>query len=171
MGRSLKGRCNIRVYVPVCVCVCVPVCVCPSSPPHNPAHAVGLNNRIPPPTVHDLSGTKIASQNRSDHGGRKRARNHSAAEIAGFFASLAAKKSLAASDFWGQPQNRRKLAATVAASRRSRAISRPQRPRDTKHMTPHPRSRIRTRKQLRDLLPLPKGPSRTVNSVRSPIPY
>ena len=46
-----------------------------------------------------LSGTKIASQNRSDHGGRKRARNHSAAEIAGFFASLAAKKSLAASDF------------------------------------------------------------------------
>ena len=34
-----------------------------------------------------LSGTKIASQNRSDHGGRKPARNHSAAEIAGFFAS------------------------------------------------------------------------------------
>ena len=28
------------------------------------------------------------------------ARNHSAAEIAGFFASAAAKKSLAASDFW-----------------------------------------------------------------------
>ena len=28
-----------------------------------------------------LSGTKLASQNRSDHGGRKRARNHSAAEI------------------------------------------------------------------------------------------
>ena len=49
-----------------------------------------------------LSSTKIASQNRSDHGGRKRARNHSAAEIAGFFASVAAtKKSLAASDFWG----------------------------------------------------------------------
>ena len=46
-----------------------------------------------------LSGTKIASQNRSDHGGRKRARNHSAAEIAGFFAFPAAKKSLAASDF------------------------------------------------------------------------
>ena len=23
-GRSLKGRCNIRVYVPVCVPVCVP---------------------------------------------------------------------------------------------------------------------------------------------------
>ena len=77
-------------------------------------------------------GTKIASQNRSDHGGRKWARNHSAAEIAGFFASAAAKKSLAASDFWGYPQNRRKLAATTAASRRSRAISRPQRPRDTK---------------------------------------
>ena len=44
---------------------------------------------------------KIASQNRSDHGGRKRARNHSAAEIAGFFALPAAKKSLAASDFGG----------------------------------------------------------------------
>ena len=41
-----------------------------------------------------LSSTKIA-----DHSGRKRARNHSAAEIAGFFASPAAKKSLAASDF------------------------------------------------------------------------
>ena len=49
----------------------------------------------------ELSGTKIASQNRSDHGGRKRARNHFAAEIAGFFALPAAKKSLAASDFWG----------------------------------------------------------------------
>ena len=48
-----------------------------------------------------LSGTKIASQNRNDHGARKRARSHSAAEIAGFFASLAAKKSLAASDFGG----------------------------------------------------------------------
>ena len=80
----------------------------------------------------ELGGTKIASQNRSDHGGRKRARNHSAAEIAGFFALLAAKKSLAASDFWGLPQNRRTIAATTAASRRSRAISRPQRPRDTK---------------------------------------
>ena len=52
----------------------------------------------------DLGGTNIASQNRSDHGGRKRARNHSAAETAGFFASPAAKKSLAASDFWDQPQ-------------------------------------------------------------------
>ena len=29
-GRSLKGRCNIRVYVPVCSCVC------PSSPPLTP---------------------------------------------------------------------------------------------------------------------------------------
>ena len=38
-----------------------------------------------------LSGTKIASQNRGDRGGRKRARNHSAAEIAGFFASPAFK--------------------------------------------------------------------------------
>ena len=79
-----------------------------------------------------LSGTKIELQNRSDHGGRKRTRNHSVAEIAGFFALPAAKKSLAASDFGGYPQNRRKIAATTAASRRSRAILRPQRPRDTK---------------------------------------
>ena len=61
----------------------------------------------------ELSGTRIASQNRNDHGGRKRARNQSAAEIAGSFASVAANKSLAASDFWGYPQNRRKLAATM----------------------------------------------------------
>ena len=88
-----------------------------------------LDRRFP---IGVLSGTKIASQNRSDHGGSKRARNHSAAEIAGFFASAAAKKSVAASDFGGLPQNRRKLAATTAASSRSRAILRPQRPRDTK---------------------------------------
>ena len=50
--------------------------------------------------VGGLSGTRIASQNRSDHGGRKWARNHSASEIARFFASAAAKKSQAASDFW-----------------------------------------------------------------------
>ena len=37
-------------------------------------------------------------------------------EIAGFFASPAAKKSLAASDFWGLPQNRKKLAMTAVAS-------------------------------------------------------
>ena len=48
-----------------------------------------------------LAAQKITSQNRNDHGGRKWARNHSAAEIAGFFASPAARKSLAASDFWG----------------------------------------------------------------------
>ena len=35
-GRSLKGRCNIRVYVPVCVCVCVFLCVSPSSPALTP---------------------------------------------------------------------------------------------------------------------------------------
>ena len=34
--------------------------------------------------------TKLASQNRSDHGGRERASNHFAAEIAGFFALPAA---------------------------------------------------------------------------------
>ena len=35
-GRSLKGRCNIRVYVPVCVPVCVCVCVSLLSPPKPP---------------------------------------------------------------------------------------------------------------------------------------
>ena len=43
-------------------------------------------------TPAELSGTEIASQNRSDHGGCKQARSHSAAEIAGFFASAAAEK-------------------------------------------------------------------------------
>ena len=57
-----------------------------------------------------LSGTKIASQNRSDHGGRRQARNHFAAEIAGFSASPAAKKSLATSDFGMQPQLTFKIA-------------------------------------------------------------
>ena len=33
-GRSLKGRCNIRMYVPLCVCVCVPVP--PVPPPRTP---------------------------------------------------------------------------------------------------------------------------------------
>ena len=48
-----------------------------------------------------LSGTKIASQNRSDHGGCKWARNHSAAEIARVFRFGGRnKKTLAASDFW-----------------------------------------------------------------------
>ena len=49
--------------------------------------------RYPKRNVCDLSGTKIASQNRSDHGGRKRARNHFAAEIAGFFALPANPKN------------------------------------------------------------------------------
>ena len=67
------------------------------------------------------SGTKIALQNRSDHGGRKRPHNHFAAEIARFFALPAASKSLAASDFWvslkiaGRPQ--------VAAAARFRGRS------------------------------------------------
>ena len=68
----------------------------------------------PPPTqtleINPLSGTKIASQNRSDHGGRRQARNHFAAEIAGFSASPAAKKSLAASDFGMQLQLAFKIA-------------------------------------------------------------
>ena len=40
-----------------CTFLCVPVCVtvCPSCSPHDPAHTVGLNNRIPPAPVHDLS--------------------------------------------------------------------------------------------------------------------
>ena len=40
-----------------------------------------------------LSGTKLASQNRNDLGGRKQARNHSVAEIARFFDSPAARQS------------------------------------------------------------------------------
>ena len=46
-GGSLKGRCNIRVYVPVCVCVPV----CPSSAPPDPTHTVGLNSRRPTPGI------------------------------------------------------------------------------------------------------------------------
>ena len=42
------------------------------------------------------------------------------------------KKTDIANNFEGHPQNRRKLAATTAASRRQSAISQPQRPRDTK---------------------------------------
>ena len=38
--------------------------------------------------------------------------------------------------FWGYPGNRRKLAAIADASRRSRAMSWPQRPRDTKFLNP-----------------------------------
>ena len=40
----------------------------------------------------DLSGTDLASQNRSDHSGRERARNHSVGEMAGVFTSPVAKK-------------------------------------------------------------------------------
>ena len=51
-GRSLKGRCNIRVYVTVCV----PVCVCvPHVPPINPAHTVGAEQQNSPAPVHDPS--------------------------------------------------------------------------------------------------------------------
>ena len=52
-------------------------------------------------SLRELSGTKIALQNRSDHGGRKWARNRFAEEIAILTASLAEKKSLVTSDFWG----------------------------------------------------------------------
>ena len=47
-----------------------------------------------------LSGTKLASQNPSDHGGREQARNHSDADIAGFCASPAAKYRNRL-QFWG----------------------------------------------------------------------
>ena len=53
---------------------------------------------------HNPSGTKLASQKRSDHGGRKRARNHSTAEIAVLFASQAAKKSQSLAILGGYPQ-------------------------------------------------------------------
>ena len=59
MARSLKGRCKLQ-HSRVCFCVCSYVCSCvcvyPSSPPpHNPAHTVGLNSRIPPTPGHDPS--------------------------------------------------------------------------------------------------------------------
>ena len=50
----------------------------------------------------------------------------------GFSLCRPQKNSLAAGNLWGDPQNRRKLAATTAVSHHSRALSRPQRPRDTK---------------------------------------
>ena len=79
----------------------------------------------------ELSGTKLALQNRSDHGGRKRACNHSFAESQCYSPRRAQKsQSLAISE--GYPQNRRKLAATTATSRRNRSISWPRRPQDTK---------------------------------------
>ena len=53
----------------------------------------------------------------------------------GFSLRRPQNKSLGPSDFWGCPQNRRKLAATMAASRRSPAILRPQRPRDTEEVS------------------------------------
>ena len=54
--------------------------------------AVSFNAPAADSCPYSRFGTKIASPNRSDHGGRKQARSHSAAEIAGFFASPAAKK-------------------------------------------------------------------------------
>ena len=54
--------------------------------------SIGVMGRCASPEFYYLSGTKIASQNRSDHCGRKRARNHSTAEIAGFSASPAARQ-------------------------------------------------------------------------------
>ena len=54
-GRSLKGRCNIRMYVPVCVCVCVCVCVrlcvcvCPSALPLTPPMLWDRAAEPPPP--------------------------------------------------------------------------------------------------------------------------
>ena len=81
-----------------------------------------------------FSGTRLAWKNLgSGHGGCKWARNHSAAEIARYFAPRPPKQSRLR-DFWGCPQNRRKHAATTAASRCSRVILRPQQPWDTKHL-------------------------------------
>ena len=63
-----------------------------------------------------LSATKLASQNRSDHS----------------FSPRRPQKIAITSDFWGYPQNRKKLAATMAAGCRSRTIMWPQRPWDTR---------------------------------------
>ena len=73
-----------------------------------------------------ILGTTLAMQNRSDHGGCEHARNHSAADIARFFASPAAKISIAR--FWGKLS--RKTRSDHSRSRRNRAIS--WRPLDTK---------------------------------------
>ena len=66
-----------------------------------------------PPDM-NLSGAKIASQNRSDNGGRKRARNHSAAEIARFFASPATKKLGVSLKIAGSSQRPRPQVAAIA---------------------------------------------------------
>ena len=72
------------------------------------------------------NGTKIALQTHNDHGGRERARNHSAAEIARFSLRRRQKGIASRWRFLGVSlkQNRRKLAATTAASRRSRSRGR-----------------------------------------------
>ena len=62
-----------------------------------------------------LSGTKIASQNRSDHGGRKRARSHSAAEITGL--GLPSKSQKARSDHGRKSPQPRDFAAAATTGR------------------------------------------------------
>ena len=52
-GRSLKGRCNIRVYIPLCVCVFS--CACPSSPPLTPPILWGCTPESPASPPHDPS--------------------------------------------------------------------------------------------------------------------
>ena len=77
--RILGVRYNVAIKKNPCFFLCFP-CLC-------------LKGKERKDREQELSGTKIASQNRSDHGGRKRARDHSAAEIAGFCASPALKKN------------------------------------------------------------------------------
>ena len=50
-GRSLKGRCNIRVYVELRSCVCVCVCVFSSALPLTPPYC-GTEQHNPPPHPH-----------------------------------------------------------------------------------------------------------------------
>ena len=57
-----------------------------------PNHDLIMKEYVEQMRMSRLSDTKLASQNRSDHGGREQARKHSVAEIAGSFTSLAAKK-------------------------------------------------------------------------------
>ena len=68
-----------------------------------------------------LSGTKLRSQNRSDHGGCKRLATI-ALQKSLFFCCFAGHKKSQALAIFGLTLNRRKLAATMGASCRSRAI-------------------------------------------------
>ena len=69
------------------------------------------------PSLIDCCGTKIASQNRVDHGGRRRVGNHAAAEIAEFFALPAGKKKSPGVSFKIAGSSQRPRPQVAAAAR------------------------------------------------------